>query len=78
MPAAPMPHARPAGGERRKHALAPRARFFLPAGVTRAVCDERGHLVQEIEWSGMDDNNARWLIEASDLELRWIRAASTS
>ncbi len=34
---------------------------------------ERGHLVHEIEWWG-GENQARWLIEASDLELRWIPA----
>lgn len=34
---------------------------------------ERGRLVHEIEWAG---DTARWLIEASDLELRWIPAHS--
>ncbi len=32
---------------------------------------EHGHVVHEIEWWG-GGNLARWLIEASDLELRWI------
>ena len=32
---------------------------------------KRRHLVHEIEWSGAV-NHARWLVEASDLELRWI------
>lgn len=30
-----------------------------------------GHLIHEIEWSGRDQTG-RWLIEASDLELRWL------
>jgi hypothetical protein len=34
---------------------------------------ERGHLIHEIEWSGVG-SHAHWLIEASDLELRWIPA----
>lgn len=36
---------------------------------------ERGHLLHEIEWwSG--DAQARWLIEASDVELRWLPLAT--
>jgi hypothetical protein len=30
-----------------------------------------GKLIHEIEWSGAQDTG-RWLIEASDIELRWI------
>jgi hypothetical protein len=31
----------------------------------------QGHLVHEIEWWGADENGV-WVIEASDLEFRWV------
>jgi hypothetical protein len=36
---------------------------------------ERGRLVHEIEWAGLG-NPARWLIEASDVELKWTPGPS--
>jgi len=36
---------------------------------------DRGHLIHEIEWSGLDATGS-WLIEASDLEIEWIPIAS--
>lgn len=33
----------------------------------------RGHLIHEIEWSGSPPGeDSRWIIEASDIELRWF------
>jgi|SRR5262252_2989981 len=32
---------------------------------------DRGHLVHEIEWSGLHATGV-WVIEASDLEFRWV------
>ncbi len=32
-----------------------------------------GHLIREIEWAGSrGDEGPRWIIEASDVEFRWI------
>ncbi len=36
--------------------------------------NERGHLLHEIEWSGMREG-ARWLIEADDVALEWSACA---
>ena len=38
---------------------------------------EDGHVIHEIEWCGMDDT-VRWVIEASDVECRWIPIAEGS
>jgi len=32
---------------------------------------DRGHLIHEIEWSGLDATGS-WTIESSDLEIHWI------
>jgi len=32
-----------------------------------------GHVIHEIEWAGFESNKAsRWIIEASDIEFRWM------
>jgi len=32
-----------------------------------------GNIIHEIEWAGFHhDDGARWIIEASDIEFRWI------
>ena len=36
-----------------------------------------GHLIHEIEWSGFPNGkDTRWIIEASDVEFRWIPDAA--
>jgi hypothetical protein len=32
---------------------------------------ERGHLIHEIEWSGLHPTGS-WIIEASDIEIDWV------
>jgi hypothetical protein len=47
-------------------------------GLGDWLCDEftlspDGHIIHEIEWSGFPDGEgSRWIIEASDIEFKWI------